>query len=304
MRNKIAFVWQGISDPKIREQWKDGLYAAMKLLESKYDVFYHEPYDDITDVDLILYWEAPCTYGGKDRENYYKVQNNPIKKILLFAGGSIQKLWCENFDMFLVESEISEKEFSELGLPWMRAFGVNTDIMKPEKQPKVFDACFPSTCAGWKRQGLFSKALRDKGVICGRYQQADPEPFNHARANGSLLFNELPAHAVNTIYNSSWTCVNTSDYWGGGQRTTLEALASGTPVVVMSDSIKNREYIEESGCGIVVEPNEEAIRNAIEDIKVWTEEQRMKGHEYIMSKWTHHHYADNISKAIELVLSK
>jgi len=300
---KITFCWQGLSQKQIYGHWGDGLEGAMRLIEKEHTVYYKEPWEEIPkDTDIILYWEAPITENGKDRENYLKIKNNPLPKILLFAGGVIKKEHCIGFDLFLVESKINEEEFSAIGLPWLRAFGVNTEVMKPEKQPKVFDAVFPATCAGWKRHGLFSRALKSKGVVCGRFQESDPVGFLNCRENGTLVLPELPYPAVNALYNSAWCCVNTSSEWGGGQRTTLEAMAAGIPVIVMKDSIKNREYVEESGAGLVVEPDELQIQKAIEEIKKWTPEQRAKGRKYVESKWTARHYADNIIKGINQVL--
>lgn len=302
---KITFYWQGLSQKQIYGHWGDGLEAAMRLIEKEHTVYHKEPWEEAPqDTDIILYWEAPITENGKDRENYLKVKNNPLPKILLFAGGPIKKEHCIGFDLFLVESKINEEDFESIGLPWLRAFGVNTDVMKPEKQPKVFDAVFPATCAGWKRQGLFSRALKSKGVICGRFQETDPIGFLNARENGTLVFPELPYPAVNALYNSSWCCVNTSSEWGGGQRTTLEAMAAGIPVIVMKDSVKNREYVEESGAGIVVEPDELQIQKAIEEIKTWTPEQRARGRQYVESKWTHIHYKNAIMEGINMVLNK
>lgn len=298
----ITFVWQGLSQNKIYGHWGDGLRAAMDIVEKHHNVTYKEPWEDITDTDLILYWEAPVTYQGENGEHYKKVQNNPAKKILLFAGGQIKPEWCDGFDMFLVESKINEDEFEELGYKWKRAFGVDTKVLKPEKQPKVWDACFPGTCAGWKRQPLFSKTLKEKGVICGRFQPTDPSPFNEARANGTLVLPELSYEAVTSIYNASHCCVNTSEYWGGGQRTTLEAMACGIPVIVMSDSPKNIEYVVESGAGLVVEPDEVKIREAIEEIKNWSDKDKQRGIDYVQSKWTHEHYANNILEAIKEIL--
>lgn len=299
---RIAFCWQGFNG--VYGRWNDGLRGAMDIISKIHTVSYHEPSEDIKDVDIILYWEAPCTARGANRDNYEKVRKNPIPKILLFAGGPIKKDECLGFDLFLVESKVNEDEFSAIGLPWLRAFGVNTDIMKREEQPKMFDACFPSTCAGWKRQGLFARALGGKGLICGRGQAADQSGFLLARQYGTFLMPELSYEAVNAIYNASWTCVNTSDYWGGGQRTTLEAMACGVPVIVMKDSTKNREYVEESGAGLVVDPDENAIRKAIDEIKTWTPSQRERGIAYVHSKWTHRHYAENILKGIEIVIKK
>lgn len=299
---KIAFVWQGIGEKKIYGQWGDGLRRAMELIAKDHIVSYHEPFEDIKDVDVILYWEAPVTCCGKDRDNYAKVRNNPLKKILLFAGGQIKPEWVTGFDLLCVESKIDADTCEDWGIPYRTAFGVDTHTMKPEKQPKVFDAVFPSTCAGWKRQGLFSRALQDKGVICGRYQESDPIGFLNARENHTLVLPELPYPAVSALYNASHCCVNTSEFWGGGQRTTLEAMACGIPVIVMADSPKNREYVEESGAGLVVEPSEEAIRGAIEEIKKWTPEERARGRKYVESKWTAEHYAISILQGIKSIL--
>lgn len=298
---KIVFAWQGISG--VYGRWGDGLRGAMDLIEKEHTVLYQEPSQDVSDdTDIILYWEAPVTMCGKDRENYLKIKNNPKPKILLFAGGEIKKEWVEGFNLLLVESKINADECNALGIPQMTAFGVNTNIMKPEKQPKVFDAVFPSTCAGWKRQGLFSRALGSKGVICGRWQKEDPIGFIQARENNTLVLPELSYPAVSALYSASHCCVNTSEYWGGGQRTTLEAMACGIPVIVMADSPKNREYVEESGAGIVCEPDEHSIRKAVEEIKLWTPEQKERGRAYVESKWSHQHYAENIMKGIKEVL--
>lgn len=299
LKPTISFVWQGFNGRY--GQWKDGLWRAMKEIEKTHTVFYQEPEEEIKG-DIILYWEAPVTECGKDRENYLRIKNTPKPKILLFAGGQIKKEWVSTFDMLLVESKINADECDALGIPHMTAFGVNTDIMKPQKQPKVFDAVFPSTCAGWKRQGLFSKSLKDKGVICGRFQPEDPIGFILAREQGTMVLPELSQEAVAGLYNASHCCVNTSEYWGGGQRTTLEALACGLPVIVMSDSPKNIEYIEECGYGMVIEPDENKIRQAVDEIKTW--EKSNKGIEYIQRKWTHEHYANNILEAINKVINK
>lgn len=299
---RIIFAWQGISG--VYGHWNDGLRQAMRIIEKDYQVTYCEPKDlDETKGDIILYWESLSTAGGKDRDSFYRIQLSPLPKILLFAGGPIEKKWCEGFDLFMVESKLNEEEFEALGLPWMRGFGVNTEIMKPEQQPKIFDGYFPSTCAGWKRQGLFARALGSKGIVSGRWQESDPIGFMEARKNKTLVLPEMPYEAVSALFNASHCCVNTSSYWGGGQRSTLEAMACGIPVIAMSDSPKNCEYVEESGCGVVCEPTEIAILEAVGTILKWNaDETREKCLKYIRSKWTERHYADAILKGIEKVL--
>lgn len=298
----VGFIWFGL-DGRFGH-WNDGLHQAMRLLEQVHNVHYFDTNGDWSKMDVLLFWEALCTGDSKDKDEFFKVYLSPQKKILLFAGGPITPKWISGFDLFMVESQINEDEFKALDVPHMRGFGVNTEIMKPEVQPKMFDAYFPATCASWKRLDLFSKALGAKGVVSGREQKTDPMGFIEARKNKTLVLPELPYNAVNSLYNASHCVVNTSSYWGGGQRTTLEALAAGVPVIVMEDSPKNREYIEESGCGLVCKPTVEAIRESVEKIKTWSvPETRNKCVNYIKSKWTAEHYRDALIKGIEYVNS-
>lgn len=297
---RIAFVWQGFSGRY--GKWQDGLWAAMQLIEKEHPVRYFDT-DELSDLteftpDVVLYWEAPCTYAGKDRENYWNVQDLPFKKALLFAGGPVNSEWCGGFDLFFVESKVSEEDFENIGLPWRRAFGVNTQVMKPQKQPKIFDGMMQATCASWKRPWLLADALQSKAAVCGRFQESDPIGFQRARAAGAAVFPELSADGVASLINMSHTVVNCSDVQGGGQRCTLEAMACGVLPIVMNDSPKNIEYVEESGFGIIVPPEANLILGAVAVSKSRTVSPSV-GVEYIQSKWTERHYADSILEGIK-----
>lgn len=296
-RNKVAFVWYGITGRY--GIWKDGLWAAMRLLEKEYDVTYHEPTDEIPEDAVVLLWEAPCT--AQSRENawwYERMCSLPNKKILLFAGGPLKREWMDRFDHICVESRINAKECEEQGLPYSTAFGINSDIFRPMGLEKTYDGIHHGTCASWKRQWLVGETLRDKALIVGRGQDSDPSPFQRCRDAGATVLDEKEPEDVAILLNSSLACVQTSDYWGGGQRCTLEAMACGIPPIVMSDSPKNREYVEESGFGLVCDPDGESIRRAVEEIRANPPDPR-KGREYIESKWTPRHYAKSLKAAIE-----
>lgn len=292
---KISFVWQGISDPKIREHWKDGLYAAMQILEKEYEVEYVEPWQEMKG-DIILYWEAPCTIRGNNANHYMNVMSKPQKKILLFAGGPIRKEWVKGFDLLCVESKINLEECNALEIPAMVAFGINDEIFKPKELPKIYDGIHHGTCASWKRQELLGEALGDRALIVGREQEGDRMPFEVARKYGANIMPEQPYEKVCDLINQSYVMVQSANAEGGGQRATLEAMACGVPVVCMTDSPKNREFIEESGFGVVVEPNKGAIRKAVEIIVEFGT--LNIGTRYVESKWTAKHYADSLRKAI------
>lgn len=300
---RVSFIWQGFNGRY--GLWKDGLWAAMQLIGKEHDVGFFDTTDldtlRLANPDVVLYWEAPCTFAGKDRENYWNIQDLPYKKALLFAGGPVKKEWCDGFDLFFVESAINEKEFGDLGLPWKRAFGVNTQIMRPEQQPKVFDGVMQATCASWKRHWLLADALQSKAAIAGRFQESDPIGFMRARKAGAAVFPELSAEGVAALLNMSHTMVNCADEYGGGQRATLEAMACGIPVVVMSDSPKNMEYVQESDAGIICDPSSEMIKIAVDVLKKEEGKSGQKGVDYIQSRWTEKHYAEALLAGIKSI---
>lgn len=305
MKYKIAFVWLGFNG--VYGHWDDGLRESLRILEADgNEIKFFEPFQIGKifefDPDVVLYWEAPQTHdSGENGKHYQGIMNLPFKKALLFAGGQIREEWVNGFDMVFTESAINEDEFNLIGIPNMRAFGINDRIFKPEKQPKIWDACMQGTFASWKRQQLFSSALKEKGVCCGRKQKTDIEPFRQCWLNKTAIFDEMSYPNVSSLINMSHTVVNTADYWGGGQRCTLEAMACGVPVIVMSDSPKNMEYVEKSGAGIICDANEDSIRNAIARAKADHETFGKNGIEYIKNNFTAKHYADSLMNGINQI---
>lgn len=299
---RISFIWQGF-DGKYGT-WNDGLYAAMKLIEKEHEVQYLDTTRlyEIEDFkpDFVLYWESPSTFAGKDRINYWNVQDLPYRKALLFAGGPVKAEWLEGFDLFFVESELNEQEFEALGKPWKRAFGVNTQVMQYQKQPKVFHGTMQATCASWKRPWLLAEALHDKALIFGRYQESDPIGFMRAREQNALVLPEQSAEGVASLLNASHTIVNCSEYWGGGQRCTLEAMACGVFPIVMDDSPKNIEYVRESGFGSIVKPEPQAILDEVNRVLREGYDPH-EGIKYIHSKYTEQHYADALLKGLKSI---
>lgn len=297
---RIALIWQGF-DGRYKYQWRDGLYAAMKLIEEEHEVKYFDfPLTGMDEFnpDVVLYWESPCTLRGENAHNYRSVLALPYKKALLFAGGPVDQT-AHGFDLYFVESRISEEEFQALGLPWKRAFGVNTQIFKPLDLEKKWDGMIHATFADWKRHTLFAEALKDKGLAVGRVQDHDRNGYNRCMELGVEVIDEQTPEEVAQLINQSRAVVNTAEYWGGGQRCTLEAMACGVPVIVMKDSPKNVEYVQESGGGMIVDPDPEGIRNAL---KYLTGYEGGHGRDYVLSKWTERHYADSLLEGIASIV--
>lgn len=301
---RLAFIWQGLDGQY--GVWADGLAAAMKLIEKEHDVRYFDTtrISEIHDFkpNVVLYWEAPITLRGENAHNYQAVLDLPYRKALLFAGGPVRPDICYGFDLYFVESKVNEEDFEALKLPWKRAFGVNTQVFKPIESRKVYDGFLHATFAAWKRQDLFADALGDRGAVAGRTQETDMAGYRSCIEKKVDVWPNLRPELVNMLINKSHTVVNTAALWGGGQRCTLEAMACGVPVIVMNDSPKNCEYVQESGGGEIVEPNAEAINRAIDFLKNQKTYSGTLGRQYVESKWTEQHYATALLEGINQII--
>lgn len=287
---RIGFLWEDITNS--RHRLTDGLGKALQVMKERHTIQGFEP-DDMERIfafkpDVLLYW-APLCARTKDLVVTY-----PFKKAIAFAGGAIEPENVNGFDLYFTESKINEDEFTKFGKPWKRAFGIDEETFSPRNVAKIYDGCFAGTFALWKRPQLFAEALGKKGVATGIHQDHEKECYEVCLKHGVEVHDELPRREVAELINNSYTVVNTAEFWGGGQRLTLEALACNVPPIVMSDSPKNREYVEESGYGMVVDPNPNAIREAISRLKGKPCESR----DYILSKFTYRQYAKDLEDGL------
>lgn len=287
---RIAFLWEGVNEYRFR--LTDGLGAALELLKLKHEIKYFEPYDEALvhgfRPDVVLHWGPLC---GNDHK---AVISLPYKKAIAFGGGAIEPGNVDGYDLYFTESSLNEKEFTLYRKPWMRAFGINEKIFTPTNVSKVYDAAFAGTFAKWKRPELFAGAVGPAGIAVGLHQDHEKECYQVCLDAGCEVYGEIPREQISHFINQSHTVINPADFWGGGQRLTLEAMACNVPPIVMRDSPKNREYVEESGFGLVVDPNPEAIKDAISSLKGKPCESR----QYILDKFTIQKYADVLDKGL------
>jgi len=284
---KIAFLWEGVSY-RWPDRTHDGLWAAIQILQERHQILCLEPDDERAIMafapDAILYW-APFTARTKNLVTQY-----PFKKAICFAGGPIEPGNVDGFDLYFTESEINEIELALLGKPFMRAFGVNEQLYKPMEVPKRYTAAFAGSFALWKRPELFAKAVGKGGIWIGQKQPHETIAYEVCEQHGVETRDELLSEEVPPILNAANCVLNTAGEWGGGQRLTLEAMACNVPVIVMHDAPKNKEFVEESGCGLVCYASVEAIKDMLPRAMALRQDSRA----YVLSKWTAKHYADKL----------
>jgi len=251
---KILFVY----DHKYPELWRDGLWAALNLLEKdgfeidKLNLQNKEEEGKVIgykSYDITLGWGAFNSSVDNLLLNLSPTLSG--KKSLCLGGYALPKPGRTiDYDVLFYETDWTMSWLA--GLPIkseaIHAFGVNTDIYRPMPDAiKIWDWVSVGAFALWKRHYL----LREKGgyrMAIGEIQKENyPESLSII---GDLLKHEIAvsdmqdAETLAKIYNSAYSVYIPAELMGGGERAVLEARACGIPVEVEYDNPKLQELVK------------------------------------------------------------
>jgi len=279
---------------------QDGFLKALQVLGEEWEVKFFKKHDS------TFQFEHPCVELNFSPDPHGAVMRWKPDAILFFAdfsrpilgqfkgcgipmgqaysGGDFRD-YEDVADIVFVESECYLNAFRERGLNTRLAFGTNTELFRPMPQPKIFDAVFPATMAGWKRHELFGEAMGPKGLACGYWHPTETNPVTECQKYGVAMLHHQWAESTALIYNMGKTCVITSTGQGGSQRTVLEALSCNVPVITMRDSDKTSEFLEKGGTGEIVPPRAVDIRKAVD---------KWKDKEINSRDWVKKHYSERV----------
>lgn len=255
MKKKILFVY----DMKAATPWKDGLWAALKLLEKDYEItklninLLVAGFDaDSGNDDFILGWGA---FDSRVDKKLQALVGRKTPMGLCIAGTTNPPdRTAFNYDILFYETEW-QKQNDLKGVPHARyAFGVNTDIFhlpdQCERTPdceycpgnqKIWDYIGVGSLSTWKR---WEKIVSKDGLklVVGHYQvENEAESAEYSRwlvASDVMVSNEVEPEILAKLYHSSRICYMPSALPGGGERTVWEARACGLNVEVEEDNPK------------------------------------------------------------------
>lgn len=284
---KICFL---VELPKGMWQWRDGLRAALELLD--HSICYH--------LDGLLGDHKPdvlFAWGGSFAPTTETARKYSGKSILFFAGGGIEPKYFEGIDVVCFENELHTQEARMKGIKCLTAFGTDTQTFKPMKQPKVFDVIYPGAFGLWKRKDLFAQATKNlRAFTLGNIQPHEMQCFDVCVDNGVAVSADIPQENLPYFYAMSKTVCVLPVPEIGGQRTVLEAMAMKLPTIVPVDAPLVVEYAKHGG--IIVETHPEEIKWAIES---QLHSVNQEGYEYVMDNLTEKHYAKKIRTALEML---
>lgn len=248
--------------------------------------------------DVILMW------ADMTRPNAQICKNFGVPMAICFAGGNTMGPNWPLFDHIFVESTSYLNHFKNTGVSASVAFGTNSSFFVPlPRQKKTFDVIFPATYCDWKRHHLLAEALRDENfrvVTAGyMYSNQEVEDYQVCQDAGFTVLPHVSASVLKSLYDASKICVIPSHWTGGSQRTALEAMSMNLPVIAMSDSDKTSEFVNDSGFGMVVEPNPSEIRKAVKKLISQPVSDSIRS--YVLNKWSEKHYADSLESGLEKI---
>jgi len=240
MKPKILFVLRH----EYQDIWKDGLFKAIELLSYDYDITVHNLIDgDPTSTvgyDFVLGWGA---FGSQVDYFMHRIDN---KKGLCIAGTPSPTLGGRNYDILFYETDWYKEKIKEHPRA-IKAFGINTDIYKPEDTEKFFDYITVGAFALWKRQHFLLQKEGRKLAI-GEIQKDNPQEslgiIARLLAGGVFISDMVEPEALATLYNMSKKAYIPASVDGGGERAVLEARACGIDVEVESDNLKLQELLD------------------------------------------------------------
>lgn|SRR3990167_1687739 len=303
-------------DKKSAVYWnKDGILKMLSVLRDRdgWEIVFFKKHDQTFTWDhdyvklsfspdpkqQLLDWNPDCIlfFGDFSRPIMGELAGSKIPKAICYSGGRFTD-YMQVPDIVFVESKSYVDWMKPMGLNVVQAFGTNTELFKPYKQPKFFDGFFPATGAAWKRHHLFAEALGPRGLVCGWWQPHEPQCLEVCFEHNTGVLHHQMAESTAYLYSMAKTCVVTSSDIGGSQRTVLEAMACNVPVIAMSDSTMTTEYIRECGIGAIVEPEVNAIRAAVEEWK----DKTVNSRDWILKNYSEYTYADKIRDGITSIL--
>jgi len=234
---EINFIFQGSQKKMVH----DGLWAALKLLESSFNINYNGK----GKADFTLGW------GGFHSEVDEYVRDQAGPKGLCIGGNAFPPKNMLDYDVLFYETEWYKPKIA--GHPNIyRAFGINANIFKPKHRNRIYyDWLGVGAFANWKRwdKMTFRKGRR---LVIGHYQlKNEDESIDIVKTllrGGVMVAPSVPSEELVDFYHTAQRVYIPANIIGGGERAVWEARACGRSVVVEEDNPKLLSLMEEPVC--------------------------------------------------------
>jgi hypothetical protein len=234
-----------IYDQKEESLWRDGFYAAIKLLEKEQTVIWHnvlsgKPLPEAGSYGTVL---VRGDWGGKSDLASRSLEGT---KGIYLCGNSRPPLDPLDYNVVFYESPWQEKAFEHPNK--VHAFGINSDIFYPSPNKAIIDVLGVGALALWKRWDKFCTVPGTRLVV-GEYQREnEQESLAIAQTllrSGVGVMPSVPPETLRELYASSGIVYIPANLNGGGERAIMEARHCGAMTWIADDNPK-LEWFQEA----------------------------------------------------------
>lgn len=237
----IALVWYWKQASSVMPNWRDGLRAALEIIEKDHSVswFLDEtipvPEDNF---DIILLWSDDSCPFIQELPKY------KAKKGLCLTTNPHNPENLRAFDVVFCESVPVLREVRNFGINSVLAFGTDTDFFRPRAIKKDIEYFYPATFSPWKRQSEISY-LGSRLLCVGTVQPDGQGEFKICVDAGvKTEIGYFPPEKILGYYQRARNVVIPAIH--GSERTVLEAMSCNIlPEVTNPMNVKTRSIVEE-----------------------------------------------------------
>jgi glycosyltransferase involved in cell wall biosynthesis len=229
------------------KHWHDGFTAALDILEKTHTVhrynFYNTKTINCNDYDIVLLKES---FNGRLFEyckNYFSKNTKKCAIGLCISSSFHVPTPAElaKYDILFYETEwyfnyakLNRHKYA------FHAFGVDTSVMKPTEEEKIYDIISVGQIHPMKRFNLLLKRGGNR-IILGAL--SDKSLVDALRHTGVSIHDFVTYEELASYYNKSKLCYIPCPIHGGGERAVLEARACGIPIEIEPDNHKLKELL-------------------------------------------------------------
>lgn len=234
----ISVIWYWSRASEFKPRWRDGLRAAIELIEKNHKVEWF--LDETIPEDK---YDAYIIWGDSNCPAIQAISSYKGKKGLCLSTMPTNIVNLSGMDAVYCESQPVYEEVRRHGLRAIKAFGTDTEFFTPSEVEKDIEYFYPATFSPWKRQHVIAN-LGKKLLCIGTVQPDGQEELRACKNHGvQVIEGYLPVEEIRDYYNRTKKMIIPAIH--GSERTVLEAMSMNILPDVAIENKKAHSYIEE-----------------------------------------------------------
>lgn|SRR3990167_2030901 len=257
---KICFLWHFIHAPRVFNNWRDGLRAAVEKIgqQRKYQVmwFIGEDVEPPKNADFYLLWDDANSPMIRQMSKWLG-----RKGLCLTSDTALPPENLRLLDVVYCESSVVFDKVRALGVTRaIKAFGTDDEYFTPDENVvKDIPYFYPATFSPWKRQSVIAHLGKDLTCI-GMVQPDGAGELEACKKAGVKIIDDyIPVDDIRHYYRRAQQVVIPAEH--GSERTVLESMSMNILPTVNAGNHRAYSYIQEYENNKGLTPREFVLQN-------------------------------------------